>query len=269
MNVKVDFEGHGKAICKCELLVPPAVDDFVVCIRRIGEEVGRIIDVGKHLSNLPNEGNIVRYATTQDILRWQEIREREIASLEIAKKRVEHFNLPMKIVDVEIDTEESKIRLFFVADERIDFRELVRDLAKHLHTRVDLRQIGVRDYATRLGGIGPCGRETCCSTFLKEFKPVTLQVVRDQNLNLNTQKLSGLCGRLMCCMTYEWQFYKESAAVFPVIGSMVTTNDGEEVEVISTHIYQNKITVKKSSGVIKTLPLSEIIYNNRICGQVR
>ncbi len=260
MNVKIDFEGHGKAICKCDLLVPPEVSDCVVCIRKIGEEVGRIIDVGGHLSHLPFKGNIVRYATTQDMIRWQELREREIVSMQVAMERVNHFNLPMKIVDVEIDTEESKVRLFFIADERVDFRELVRDLARHLHTRVDLRQIGVRDYATRLGGVGPCGREICCSSFLKEFKPVTLQVVRDQNLNLNTQKLSGLCGRLMCCMMYEWDSYKEASHRFPRVGSIVRTLEDEEVEIVSTHIYQSRVTVKKNTGVIKTIKLSDLMW---------
>ncbi|MBN2363303.1 stage 0 sporulation protein [candidate division WOR-3 bacterium] len=262
MNIKVDFEGHGKAVCDCDLLVPPEEGDFVVAIRRIGEEVGRITDVGKHLNRLEPKGRIVRYASTMDKIRWQEIREREITSLQFAKQRVEHFSLPMKIVDVEYDSEESKIRLFFVSEERIDFRELVRDLAKHLHCRVDLRQIGVRDYATRLGGIGACGRETCCSMFLKEFKPITLQIAREQNLNLNTQKLSGLCGRLMCCLMYEWEMYKEASQYYPEIGSKVKTADGDEVEIVSTHIYQNCVTVKTATGVMKTLKLCELNMKN-------
>ncbi|MBN1151179.1 stage 0 sporulation protein [candidate division WOR-3 bacterium] len=258
MNIKVDFEGHQASICECDLLVPPEEGDFVVAIRRIGEEVGRIIEIGKHLNRLEPKGKVVRYATVQDKIRWQEIREREIFSLQLAKQRVVHFGLPMKVVAVEYDSEESKIRLFFVSEERIDFRELVRDLAKHLHCRVDLRQIGVRDYATRLGGIGACGRETCCSTFLQDFKPITLQIAREQNLNLNTQKLSGLCGRLMCCLMYEWEMYKEASQYYPSIGSKVKTTEGDEVEVVSTHIYQNCVTVKTETGVMKTLNLQDI-----------
>lgn len=258
MNVKVDLETHGRIICRCDLLVPPEIGDLVVIVKNIVEKIGRIVDIGAHLSKLKVNGKIVRYATINDKISWQEIREREIASIQIAKNRIEHFNLPMKIVNVEIDNDEGKIRFFFVAEERVDFRELVRDLAKHLRSRVDLRQIGVRDYATRLGGIGPCGRETCCSLFLKDFKPITLQIVKDQNLNLNIQKISGVCGRLMCCMMYEWENYKKVAHLYPEVGSIVKTKEDEEVEIVSTHIYNRKVTVKKETGVIKTIPLSDL-----------
>lgn len=151
---------------------------------------------------------IVRKADPVDIERQGFNTEREIEAFRICKERIIKYNLPMKLIRVEYLFDSSKAIFYFTSDMRVDFRELVKDLAATFHTRIEMRQIGVRDEAKMIGGLGPCGRELCCSGFLADFEPVTIKMAKEQNLALNPVKISGICGRLMCCLSYEHDFYQ-------------------------------------------------------------
>ncbi|KAB2953011.1 stage 0 sporulation family protein [Heliorestis acidaminivorans] len=150
---------------------------------------------------------VLRVATEEDIHQVEENREKESKAYEICQKKIIQHQLPMKLVDVEYTFDSSKIIFYFTADGRVDFRELVKDLAAVFRTRIELRQIGVRDEAKMIGGIGCCGRVLCCSSFLGDFEPVSIRMAKDQNLSLNPTKISGICGRLMCCLKFENDCY--------------------------------------------------------------
>ncbi len=153
---------------------------------------------------------VLRIATAED-LATEEANQKKVAeALEIAKQKIADHSLEMHLVDAEYTFDGSRVVLYFTADGRVDFRELVKDLAGALHTRVELRQIGVRDQAKMTGGIGPCGRPLCCASFLSEFLPVSIKMAKDQNLSLNPTKISGTCGRLLCCLRFECEHYEES-----------------------------------------------------------
>ncbi len=176
---------------------------------------------------------------------------RELAkeAFRIGIEKVEEHKLPMKLVDVEYTFDHGKLIFYFTADGRIDFRELVKDLASVFKTRIELRQIGVRDEAKMLGGIGPCGRPLCCATFLGEFDPVSIRMAKEQNLSLNPSKISGICGRLMCCLKYESELYREQRAELPEKGTRVFVPDYGEAEVKEVEPLKKKLTVKPIDGL--------------------
>lgn len=195
-----------------------------------GVEYGKIVVPPKFVSEedivLPLKP-VIRVATSKDEETVRENkRAAEDAFATCHAKIVEH-QLDMKLVDVEYTFDRNKVLFYFTADGRIDFRELVKDLAAIFRTRIELRQIGVRDEAKMLGGIGPCGRMLCCSTFLGDFEPVSIKMAKDQNLSLNPAKISGLCGRLMCCLKYENDTYEEAKKEMPDIGKPIVTPDGK------------------------------------------
>jgi len=169
---------------------------------------------------------VLRLADENDRLRLEENKKKEIEALEIAAQRVEQHQLDMKLVDVEYTFDQKKIIFYFTADGRVDFRELVRDLASRFRVRIELRQIGVRDETKMLGGLGPCGRPVCCKAFMSDFVPVSIRMAKDQSISLNPVKISGLCGRLMCCLQFEHQFYARAKSELPKIGASVLTPDG-------------------------------------------
>ncbi len=190
-----------------------------------GKVTGKVREVGENDVVLPLK-KIIRPAQTEDLEKVEENRlEAERAFSTGVEKIVEHA-LEMKLVDVEYTFDRNKIVFYFTAEGRVDFRNLVKDLASIFRTRIELRQIGVRDEAKMLGGIGPCGRMLCCSTFLGDFEPVSIKMAKDQNLSLNPSKISGLCGRLMCCLKYENDDYEEAKALMPDIGTRVQTPEG-------------------------------------------
>jgi len=170
---------------------------------------------------------VVRLATEKDIKQAEANRAKEKEAFEVCEKKIVEHKLEMKLVDVEITFDNSKMLFYFTADGRIDFRELVKDLASIFRTRIELRQIGVRDESKMLGGLGVCGRPFCCSSFLGEFQPVSIKMAKDQGLSLNLAKISGTCGRLMCCLKYEQSVYDELLKNTPRVGSIVSTSDGE------------------------------------------
>ena len=172
---------------------------------------------------------VIRPATPEDVRRAAENIEKEKRAFALCQEKIQAHQLDMKLVDVEYAFDNSKILFYFTADGRIDFRELVKDLAAVFRTRIELRQIGVRDEAKMLGGLGICGRPFCCSQFLSDFQPVSIKMAKEQGLSLNPTKISGTCGRLMCCLKYEQDAYESLIKITPKVGAIVNTKEGRGV----------------------------------------
>ncbi len=186
---------------------------------------------------------VIRKASAEDMKALEERAAKERHALQVCEEKVKSHNLDMKLVDVEYSLDGGKIIFYFTADGRVDFRALVRDLAAVFRTRIELRQIGVRDEVKMLGGLGPCGREACCKAFLNDFSPVSIRMAKDQNLSLNPTKISGLCGRLMCCLNYEQAHYAETLKRSPRKGSTVLTPEGPAI-VDDVLILKEKVKVR-------------------------
>lgn len=220
-------------------------DDFVIVETVRGVEFGRVVVPPKQVEEndvvLPLK-KVLRLADEKDQLIVEENKLAAKEAYEVCCEKVALHDLDMKLVDVEYTFDRNKVIFYFTADGRIDFRELVKDLASIFRTRIELRQIGVRDEAKMLGGIGPCGRMLCCSTFLGDFEPVSIKMAKDQNLSLNPTKISGLCGRLMCCLKYENDDYEEAKEKLPDIGDVVTTPDGQGI-VVGLNILEQLIQI--------------------------
>lgn len=188
-------------------------------------------------------GTIIRVATPDDVERDRQNREKRKGAFEICLNKIKKHGLKMKLVEVEYTFDGSKILFYFTADGRIDFRELVKDLAAEFRVRIELRQIGIRDEAKMIGGLGICGRVLCCKGYLGEFQPVSIRMAKDQGLSLNPTKISGVCGRLMCCLKYEQEAYEDLNSRVPRVGSIVKTNDGQG-EVIFVNLLKEIVKVK-------------------------
>ncbi|MEH7444713.1 stage 0 sporulation family protein [Heyndrickxia sp. MSNUG] len=204
-------------------------DEFVIVETVRGVEYGRVVTPRKQVGEkdvvLPLK-KVVRIADQKDRLIVEENKTAAKEAYDVCSDKVNEHQLDMKLVDVEYTFDRNKVIFYFTADGRVDFRELVKDLASIFRTRIELRQIGVRDEAKMLGGIGPCGRMLCCSTFLGDFDPVSIKMAKDQNLSLNPTKISGLCGRLMCCLKYENDEYETAKEQLPDLGEMIVTPNG-------------------------------------------
>ncbi len=203
---------------------------------------------------------IVRPASADDIKKYEENKKKEIEAAEIARKRIEAHKLEMNLVDVEYTFDGGKILFYFTADGRVDFRELVKDLASIFRTRIELRQIGVRDKAKMIGGLGVCGRPFCCSTFLGDFQPVSIKMAKEQGLSLSLDKISGCCGRLMCCLKYEQETYEYLSKTTPKPGAIISTNEGEG-RVTESNILTGLLKVqlnKSPEGIIKVFHKDDI-----------
>ncbi|MCL4424583.1 MAG: stage 0 sporulation family protein [Firmicutes bacterium] len=200
---------------------------------------------------------VIRKATQEDVAQVESNEGKERDAGRIFQEKVSAHGLEMHLVDVEYTFDGSKILFYFTADGRVDFRELVRDLASVFKTRIELRQIGVRDQAKLLGGIGSCGRTLCCATFLGDFEPVSIRMAKEQNLSLNPTKISGLCGRLMCCLRYESEHYEDARATLPEMGSQVLTIEGEG-RVISQNPLRNTVNVELENKRQIELPAEEV-----------
>ena len=187
--------------------------------------------------------SVIRIATEEDKRAEEKNREKEKEAFEICLEKIRKHNLDMKLINAEYTFDNNKVLFYFTADGRIDFRELVKDLAAVFRTRIELRQIGVRDETKIRGGIGICGRPLCCHTYLSEFAPVSIKMAKEQNLSLNPTKISGVCGRLMCCLTNEEETYEELNSRLPAIGDTVTTNEGLKGEVQSVSVLRQLVNV--------------------------
>lgn len=222
-----------------------AGDDVIVETVR-GIEMGKVMIEKREV---PDEEivqplkKVVRKATEEDYKKAQENMEKAARALEICKEKVQKHGLPMKLLHAEYTFDNNKLLFYFTAEGRVDFRELVKDLAAVFRTRIELRQIGVRDDTKFRGGLGPCGREVCCAVHLCEFVPISIKMAKQQGLVLNPAKISGLCGRLMCCLTYEQKFYEEAMLHLPGIGAIVKTADGIG-EVVEVNVLKEKIKVR-------------------------
>lgn len=186
---------------------------------------------------------VLRKATDDDLKKVEEIKKKEKRAFDTCLEKIRQHNLSMNLVDVEYTFDENKILFYFTADGRVDFRELVKSLASVFKTRIELRQIGVRDEAKMLGGIGVCGRPICCNSFLGEFQPVSIKMAKEQNLSLNPTKISGTCGRLMCCLKYEQSTYEEMLRFVPRVDAVVDTPDGRGT-VIENNVLAGIVKVK-------------------------
>jgi Uncharacterized homolog of PSP1 len=196
--------------------------------------------------------NVIRIATPEDLKKQEENKSKEKEAFRICLKKIEDHELKMKLVDVEYTFDNSKILFYFTADGRVDFRELVKELASVFRIRIELRQIGVRDEPKMLGGIGICGRPFCCSTFLSEFAPVSIKMAKEQGLSLNPVKISGACGRLMCCLKYEQEAYEDLLKITPKVGAIVSTNEGKGV-VVENNLLTGQLKVRLD-GAQEALP---------------
>ena len=209
-----------------------------------GVEFGEVVLGPRQVESTNNPLKpVLRKASEEDIQKVDQNVVREQEAFHICERRIKAHELPMNLVDVEFTYDVNKIIFYFTADGRIDFRELVKDLAGIFRTRIELHQIGVRDEAKMLGGIGCCGRALCCATFLGDFEPVSIKMAKNQNLSLNPTKISGICGRLMCCLKYEEDTYEELNGRLPNIGDYVTTDDGLKGEVHSVSILRQLVKV--------------------------
>ena len=208
--------------------------DAVIAETARGVECGRVATANREI---PDEDivhplkKLIRKATQEDLVRVEENRKKEKEAFGICEKKILAHKLDMKLVDVEYTFDNSKILFYFTADGRVDFRALVKDLASVFRTRIELRQIGVRDEAKMLGGLGICGKPFCCSTFLGEFQPVSIRMAKEQGLSLSPVKISGTCGRLMCCLKYEQEAYTDLLKTTPKVGAIVGTPEGRGVVV--------------------------------------
>ena len=207
--------------------------------------------------DISTEAKIIRRANREDLAKLKKDIEFEKEVRGYCLERIEAHELPMNLVDVEKPFDENKVIIYFTADGRVDFRGLLKDLVGKFRIRIELRQIGVRQEASMIGGIGPCGRPVCCATFLKDFTPVTIKMAKIQDIPLNPNKISGMCGRLMCCLSYEHEFYESTKEELPEIGKRVKTIYGEG-KVLRHNILRNTLTIMFDSGNSMELKIKDI-----------
>ncbi|MBR2786516.1 MAG: stage 0 sporulation family protein [Clostridia bacterium] len=224
--------------------------DRVIVETSMGEDIGEVVVNKRELpeSKIANPlKKVIRVATEDDIKGMEMYKSKESEALKICEEKIKKHKLDMHLTDVEYKFDGSKILFYFTADGRVDFRELVKELASIFKTRIELRQIGVRDEVRRIGGNGVCGRELCCCSFLGNFETVSIKMAKEQNISLNPSKISGNCGRLMCCLKYEQDVYEEKLKRLPKTGAIVKTVDGEGV-VDSVEILKEQLKVKFKDG---------------------
>lgn len=226
------------------------LNDHVIVDTVAGEEYAEVVVANR---NMPDEKlvaplrKVIRKANKKDEKHYEENKQKEREAFAIAEEKIKKHKLDMNLTEVEYKFDNSKIIFFFTADGRIDFRELVKDLAAVFKNRIELRQIGVRDEVRRIGGNGVCGRELCCCTFLNNFDAVSIKMAKEQNMSLNPSKISGSCGRLMCCLKYEQEVYEDKLSKLPKLGAIVRTEEGEGV-VDSVETLKEKVRVKFRDG---------------------
>lgn len=247
-----------------------SIDSYVIVETIRGIEFGKVVITNKRVDEedvvLPLK-KVIRIATEEDQLAVVRNQEHAEVAFKTGTNKIISHNLDMNLVEVDYTLDRNKIIFYFTADGRVDFRNLVKDLAAIFKTRIELRQIGVRDEAKMLGGIGPCGRMLCCSTFLGDFDPVSIKMAKDQNLSLNPAKISGLCGRLMCCLKYENDDYEEAKRVLPDLGVKIDTSFGNG-RVVGLNILERLVQIKihESEQVIE-YTLDELVEEGIISVQ--
>lgn len=264
--VGIRFKKAGKIYyfdpCDQEL----TVNDGVIVETARGVEYGYVVVAPKEVTEeevVSPLKKITRKASEEDRRRVEENKGKAQRAYTICEEKIKDHGLPMKLVDAEYTFDQAKLLFYFTADGRVDFRELVRDLAGVFRTRIELRQIGVRDEAKMLGGLGPCGRPMCCRTFLGDFEPVSIRMAKEQNLSLNPSKISGICGRLMCCLKFESEVYRdpkgrEVPEELPAVGAAVVAEAGEG-QVVSVDKERRVVTVRLANQKTVELPAAEVV----------
>ena len=243
--------------------------DAVIVETARGVEFGRVVLGPKEVEDskvVQPLKDVIRVATKKDQEKEENNRKKEKEAYEICLKKIQKHDLDMKLIDAEYTFDNNKVLFYFTADGRIDFRELVKDLAAVFKTRIELRQIGVRDETKILGGIGICGRPLCCHTYLSEFVPVSIKMAKEQNLSLNPTKISGVCGRLMCCLKYEQETYEYLNKKLPGLGDRVVTPEGLKGEVQSVNVLRQLVKVLVDAGdekEIREYPVEELKFKPR------
>jgi cell fate regulator YaaT (PSP1 superfamily) len=266
--VEIAFKGNRKEFYLWEGDDVPALKTPVVVEADRGEDLGLVHATGDlavkraaGCSHGPGSEPVTRVArrvaTSDDLKRLEDLRSQDDAARRQAMERVKANGLAMKLSDAEWRWDRRKLTIYFTAERRVDFRNLVRELAAMFRTRIELKQIGVRDEAKRLSGIGRCGREYCSASWLPDLRPVNLGVAKDQRLSLNPSQISGACGRLMCCLRYEHEFYVHQRKRFPKEGRTLVTSKGEE-KVVANDIFRERVTIRNLEGEVRTLGLAEL-----------
>lgn len=239
-------------------------DDAVIVETARGIEFGLVVVGPKTIEEKDLTAplkSVIRKATLEDIEKQEENIEKQVEAFDICLEKIEKHKLDMKLIEVEYTFDNNKVIFYFTSEGRVDFRELVKDLASIFKTRIELRQIGVRDEAKMIGGLGPCGRTLCCGTFLGEFEPVSIKMAKEQDLSLNPTKISGICGRLMCCLKYEHDHYEQILENLPLVGAKVKTPKGIGVVVNTATLLEIvKVRLKLEDDTVEIIPfaLSEI-----------
>lgn len=261
--VGVRFKNAGKLYYFDPGRLWPVAGSFVIVETARGMEYGQVItgvrQVDDELVASPLK-QIIRIANDEDARHAEDNAQLEREAYEICQHKIDEHKLDMKLVGVEQTFDNAKILFYFTANGRVDFRSLVKDLAGVFHTRIELRQIGVRDEAKMLGGLGPCGRPICCGSFLGDFQPVSIKMAKEQNLSLNPTKISGVCGRLMCCLKFEQDHYEATRKRMPKIGKDIETPDGYGI-VIDVNVLKETVTARMQKGdsyEIKTYALEDV-----------
>lgn len=234
---------------------PLKVHDYVVVEADRGLDYGEVFEVVE-LDNLDGVQKIDSY---KSIVRKMSIQDKQSIennqleakdAMNFCQRKIKDYNLQMKMVDVEYSFDKKKLIFYFISDKRIDFRELVKELAKVFKVRIEMRQIGARDEAKLFGGFGPCGQKLCCCRFLKNFEPVTMKMAKVQKLPLGSGKISGICGRLMCCLSYEYKIYKDLSKNLPKEGQRISTSEGKG-KVISVNVLKRQVYIELEEGKIE------------------
>ncbi len=249
--VGVRFRTAGKIYYFDPQKLPINKGDHVIVETARGIEYGTVVGGIKEVTDdevMQPLKPVLRIATPKDDKQEESNREKEKEALRVCLEKIQKHNLEMKLIDAEYTFDNNKVLFYFTADGRVDFRELVKDLASVFKTRIELRQIGVRDETKIVGGIGICGRPLCCHTFLDEFAPVSIKMAKEQNLSLNPTKISGVCGRLMCCLKNEQETYEYLNRKLPNVGDHVTTEDGLKGEVHSVNVLRQQVKVLVEEG---------------------
>jgi len=272
--VEVRFKGNRKEYFTWPSEDPLALHDAVIVEVERGQDLGRVSALGAVATKKCDtacqgcslagaartatpERRIVRRATPDDTHTAERLHEEEDAVRRKVMERVQQHVLPMKVSDAEWQWDRKKLTIYFTAEQRVDFRALVRDLAGLFHTRIELRQIGARDEAKRLDGVGRCGRQFCCSSWLPELRPVSLGLAKDQHLSLNPSQISGGCGRLLCCLRYEHDFYVQTRKRFPKEGKVLRTGAGPE-RVLAVDIFRETVTLRAEDGDTRVVSLEKL-----------
>ncbi|MEY8762728.1 MULTISPECIES: PSP1 domain-containing protein [Clostridium] len=264
MVVGVRFKKAGKIYYFSPADLDIQKEDNVIVETARGVEFGRCVIKPKNIDEsdiVSPLKNVLRVATGEDIKKYNDNKKKEKKAFGICVEKIKQHNLKMKLIDVEYTFDNNKVIFYFTADGRVDFRELVKDLASIFRTRIELRQIGVRDEAKMIGGLGPCGRIMCCSTFLGDFVPVSIKMAKEQNLSLNPTKISGICGRLMCCLNYEQEAYEKIRQKLPKKGSIIKTDYGSGEVIGNSVVKENvKVKIKNEDGedVLKEVSIDQV-----------